>query len=295
MNQKVKDSLNYNNQGSQVSLDVLKKLRGLFKGQTGGIADLLDQSISQLSGIQPTNVTQGQTGAITDQANLGVAQGLGGQLGNVNAGFDQLAGNVAGGYAATPEQIALIQQATQGAYNAGAANINQSTTQGLQQLRNELAPARGLRPNDTPIVDRGAQIVTQGNTALDSLNSQLQGQAAQAQLQYPLQVGGLQQSALGLSSQYATAQQQFLSQLQQQALQNRLGLANALSGTGLNIAGLGTQTAGIAKGSPITGVQQSPSTLQNILMGTQAAGGIAGGLGGLASGLGSLGLFGAAA
>lgn len=288
MNQKIKDSLNLNNQGSQLSINTLKALRALFKGQKGGIADLLDQSIAQLSGIQPTNATQAQTGAITDQANLGAANALGGQQGNLNAGLNQLAGNIAGGYAATPQQISLIQQATQGAYNAGAANINQQTTQGLQQLRNELAPARGLRPNDTPIVDRGAQIVSQGNAALSSLNSQLQGQAAQQQLQYPLQVGAQNLAGLGLEGQYATQQQAFLSQLQQQALQNRLSLAGALSGTGLNIAGLGTQTASIAKGQPITGVQQPPSTLQNILMGLQAGGGIAGGLGGLATGIAAL-------
>ena len=288
MNQKIKDSLNLNNQGTQLSLNVLQQLQKLFKGQTGGIADLLNSSIQQLQGIPATNATQTQTGNITDQLNLGAAQGAAGQLGNANSSFDQLLGSLFGGGGTTPEQQALIESAANNALQSGTADINRQRDQGLQALRTELAPARGLRPNDTPIVDRGGQIVGEANKAADALSAQIRGQQAQFQLQYPLQVQQNQISGLGLQSQYAQQQQQFLSQLQQQALQNRLGLANALGSTGLNIAGIGQQTAATAKGSPITGVQQGPTTLQQILQGLQVGGGIAGGLGGLATGIAAL-------
>ncbi|GAG11022.1 unnamed protein product, partial [marine sediment metagenome] len=62
----------------------------------------------------------------------------------------------------SPEQDALINQATSAAIDRGGRDIAAFQQASLRQLGEELAPSLGLRPGDTPIIDRGGQIVQEG-------------------------------------------------------------------------------------------------------------------------------------
>lgn len=120
----------------------------------------------------------------------------------------------------TDQEAGFIQDAASLGFQQGSSDIDRSTTLGLQQLRQELAPGRGLRSSDTPILDRGGQIVGAGIHQKGQLSLGLQGQAAQARLAFPLQ------------------RQAFQEQLRNRAFQNRLALSGQASQFGLGIAGL---------------------------------------------------------
>lgn len=120
----------------------------------------------------------------------------------------------------TNEEEKLIAQAASLGFQQGASDIDAATKQGLQLLRQELAPSRGLRSTDTPILDRGGNIVSEGVRQKGQLNLGLQQQAAGARLQFPLQ------------------RQAFQEQLRNQAFQNRLALSGQAGQLGLGLAGL---------------------------------------------------------
>ena len=274
-------------QGAQLSLAQLQQLMGLFQGQQGGIADLLSGNISQLLGINPAGSGPRQVEAsnLANRVNLGTAQDLGGQFDAFGLGLDRLSNDINRGRTASGADLRAINSAAEGALGAGLADIRSFRDEGLQSLRNELAPARGLRPGDTPIVDRGGRIVAESNRAADVLSGNIRAQAAQQQLQFPLERRAADLAGLGLQGQFATGQQQFLTALQQQAFQNRLGLAGQLGTSGLNLAGLGLNTANLSgRGLGNTFAPQPPSQGGGFL---SEFGGI-GGVGALAGGVGGL-------
>lgn len=120
----------------------------------------------------------------------------------------------------TPEEEKLISQAASLGFQQGASDIDSATQKGLQLLRQELAPSRGLRSTDTPILDRGGQIVGEGIRQKGQLGLGLQQQAAGARLAFPLQ------------------RQSFQEQLRNRAFQNRLALSGQALQGGLGLAGL---------------------------------------------------------
>ena len=65
------------------------------------------------------------------------------------------------GGAASPEQIKLIEDAGSAAVERGGVDIERFRTESLEALREELAPSLGLRPTDTPILDRGAKVAAE--------------------------------------------------------------------------------------------------------------------------------------
>lgn len=179
------------------------------------------------------------------------------------------------GGAATPEQIELIQQAGDAALERGGVDIERFRTEGLEALREELAPSLGLRPSDTPILDRGARVAAEATRQGGQLAAGIRGAEASAQLNFPLaQSQLLQSSALGQQS-IAQATQQFQDQLRQAAFTNRLNLQSSVGGLGLGLA-TGVQTAfpGFSRGS----------TTSSGGFGLNDIAGIAGGLGGLLTG-----------
>ena len=149
------------------------------------------------------------------------------------------------GFAATPQQIALIEEAGTAAFNRGSTDIERAETLGFRNLREELAPGLGLRPSDTPIVDRGGVIAAEALRQRGNLSETIRGGEALARLNFPLQASGqLQQGVLGQQG-FGLALQNFQEQLRQQAFQNRanifgtqgqlgLGLATGSSSGGLN-------------------------------------------------------------
>ena len=144
------------------------------------------------------------------------------------------------GGAATPEQIARINEATTSGIAAGSGDIDIATQEGLALLRDELAPSLGLRSTDSPILDRGATLVREGVKQKSSLGLNLQAAGAAAKLNYPLaaqQVFGAQRQGQQDLNQSVL---NFQEQLRQAAFQNRLSLTGQTVQGGLGLAGIGS-------------------------------------------------------
>lgn len=179
---------------------------------------------------------------------------------------------------ATPRETELINQAIEQALRSGEADISRFQSQSTEQLREELAPQLGLRPGDTPILDRGSRIAAESNLQQGQLVRGLRGQQAQSLLNFPLartQVIGGQAGAL---AQFQSALQ---SQLQQSAFTNRLQLAGARSTAGLGLAGVSTPNIGPA----FSGLGSTESSDTGAGFGE-----IAGGIGATLLGLGAVGI-----
>ena len=158
------------------------------------------------------------------------------------------------GGAATPEQIARINEATQAGITAGGTGIDTAVEEGLNLLREELAPSLGLRSTDTPILDRGGLLTREGLRQKGTLQSNLQAVGATAKLNYPLAVQQLL-SSQGQGQQVLIENvKNFQEQLRQQAFQNRLSLTGQSSATGLGLASIG---AGGATGASLFGSRYS--------------------------------------
>ena len=184
------------------------------------------------------------------------------------------------GGAVTPEQIKLIQQAGDAALERGGTDIERFRTESLDAIRNELAPSLGLRPSDTPILDRGARVAAEATRQGGQLAAGIRGAEASAQLNFPLaQSQLLQASALG-QQQVSEATRQFQDRLRQAAFTNRLNLQSNVGGLGLGLAtGVQTQFPPFQRGSTTT--SSNPfGTFTSIL----------GGAGGLLTGLGAVGV-----
>ncbi len=180
------------------------------------------------------------------------------------------------GGAATPEQIDLIQQAGDAALERAGVDIERFRTEGLTALREELAPSLGLRPGDTPILDRGARVAAEATRQGGQLAAGVRGAEATARLNFPLaQSQLLQSSALGQQN-LAQATSQFQDQLRQAAFTNRLNLQSNVGGLGLGLA------TGVSV--PFPGFQRG-STTSSGGFGLKEVAGLAGGAGGLLTGI----------
>lgn len=216
--------------------------------------------------------------------------------------------------AQSPEQIreALNQQANL-AIESGTADIESSIGRLGRQLRLNLAPQRGLRPGDSPILDRGGEIVRTGVEQSAQLVRAIRGAEFGQQAQVPFQVAdlvgrlggqsaGLDLQRQGFASSVASGQQnlvagaqQFQQQLADAAAQNRLALSgqffqgvNQAGGLGLGLAtGVNAGTAG-ALGN-FQNFRLGTAGTTRITTGSPGIGQLLGGLGGLASGLGAIG------
>jgi hypothetical protein len=184
------------------------------------------------------------------------------------------------GGAATPEQIDLIQQAGDAALERAGVDIERFRTEGLTALREELAPSLGLRPGDTPILDRGARVAAEATRQGGQLAAGIRGAEATARLNLPLaQSQLLQTSALGQQN-LAQATSQFQDQLRQAAFTNRLNLQSNVGGLGLGLAtGTSVPFPGFQRGQTTTSSGGLGSILSSV--GTLASG--AGAFGGLFS------------
>ena len=178
---------------------------------------------------------------------------------------------------ANEEQIALIEEAIQAAQISGEADITRFTSDALTQVKDVLAPRRGLRPTDSPIIDRGSEIARRGIDLKGDLTKKLAEIGATAKLNFPLAVSQFQAGAAGVGTQISEAAQQFQQQLANSAIINRLNLTNVVSGSGLGLASIGVNASGLF------GDRGSTTTTSSGL-------GI-GGIGSILSGVGSLAPF----
>ncbi len=181
------------------------------------------------------------------------------------------------GGAATPEQAALIDEAADAGIEAGGIDIERFRTDSLEALREELAPSLGLRPGDTPILDRGSRVAAEATRQGGQLAAGFRGAAASARLSLPLAQSQLLQAGTSAQGQLVEATRQFQDQLRQQAFSNRIGLQSAVGGIGLGLAQ--------ASQVPFPGFQHGSTTTGSSSPGL---GSILGGVGGLLTGFGSI-------
>lgn len=153
------------------------------------------------------------------------------------------------GGAATPEQQRLIGEVTERAIASGESDIAAFQQRGLDLLANELAPSLGLRPGDSPIVDRGLRFSEEGLRLQASLAGNLRGAQAQAELNFPLAVQQLQSGATQFQQSFATQKQQFAESLRQRAFANRLNLTAGTGTSGLNLINVTNPNTAAALGS----------------------------------------------
>lgn len=153
---------------------------------------------------------------------------------------------------ATPEQIALIDEATGSALRAGEADIERFRTATLRQINEEVASASGLRPTDTPVVRLSERAGEESARQQGILARNAAEENARMRLNFPLQAAGVNMAGVKLSADIgagaqgllmareklssdlsartqstADAAAAFQAQLEQQANQNRFRLFSA--------------------------------------------------------------------
>lgn len=255
-----------------------KETRGLLKENIRLLRDELKLQRRDRSGLE------GVAGA--EQ----VAERLPGEFKDLFRQLDTLQSDVKRGRTASAADKALIQKAANEAIEAGLIDIERFQTEGLEEIRNVLAPSRGLRPGDSPIIDRGGLIVREGTRQAGQLVSGLRSQQAQQTLLFPLARRAADLSAIGLQAEFLSGQQGFQAALRDRAFQNRLLLGSALGDINFQVA---QQGIGLASGIPaqvagtlaaIAASRGQSQTSTNPAAGLSAAGSLAGGLGGLLQG-----------
>jgi hypothetical protein len=190
------------------------------------------------------------------------------------------------GNAPTPEQIANIDAASNAAFESGKSDINSYVGDAMEQLRTGLSPTLGLRPTDTPIVDRAGRVQQEATRQVGQLATNLAGANANARLSYPLAVSQMNDASSGFQQQLKQATAQFQAGLSDAAATNRLRL---LSSAGSTIdsgtqSGIGLVTG--SRGNPLS-FQRESTTTQTKSPGLMD---IVGAVGGVATGLGAMGV-----
>ena len=145
------------------------------------------------------------------------------------AQFSRVQDDILRGATASAEDSAQIDALAEEAISAGMIDIERFQTQGLESIRNVLAPARGLRPEDSPIIDRGSEIVQEGARQFGQLSANVRGQAAAQKLAFPLQRRSADLAGLGAQFGAATGLAEFQKSLRDTAFANRLSLGGFLA------------------------------------------------------------------
>lgn len=197
----------------------------------------------------------------------------------------------------TAEQSALIDQGAQASIDAGLSDISRFRDESLRTLAQETAIGRGLRPEDTPILDVGGRIANESSRQASQLISGIRADAARAKLDYPLQAGQFQAARTQAQQTLGQSTMQLIENLRQQSFANRMGIITTGGNLGLNLAQIGPNA------STLQGMQalrsQSATTTQKTKGGgftdfLNAAASLAGGVGAVMSGGAAAGLWGAA-
>lgn len=145
------------------------------------------------------------------------------------------------GGAASPEQLALIEEATERAITAGERDISRFRDESLSSIREELAPSLGLRPGDTPLIERGSDVANRAGELQQDLVTNLRAGQATAALNFPLAVDQQLSSQSNFQLERARAIEEFRTRLRESSLQARASLASQqggglIAGTGANIS-----------------------------------------------------------
>jgi len=193
----------------------------------------------------------------------------------------------------TAEQSALIDQGAQASIDAGLSDIGRFRDESLRTLAQETAIGRGLRPEDTPILDVGGRIANESSRQASQLISGIRADAARAKLDYPLAAGQFQASRTQAQQTLGQSTMQLIENLRQQSFANRMGIITTGGNLGLNLAQIGPN-AGTLQGMQALRSQQATTTQKTKGGGftdfLSAAGSLASGVGAVMTGGASLGL-----
>lgn len=171
---------------------------------------------------------------------------------------------------ATDFEREQIRIATESLIEQGASDIESAERDALNVIFEELSPALGLRPTDSPILDRASLVAREAARQRSQLARQARGFEASQLLQFPLQSGQL-----------AEATRQFETLLQERAATNRLNLLG-----GAQQGGLGLVAAAPAL-SPLTTVTVPTVPGAGFANVAGGVGSILGSVGGAAGGIGA--------
>jgi hypothetical protein len=139
------------------------------------------------------------------------------------------------GGAATEEEKRLISEATQSAERLGAEQIGTFQREATETLRDVLAPSRGLRPTDRPIVERAEEVGRESIRQHGRLVGELAKTQAETTLQFPLQRGTILSQMGQFQQELALRKADFQTRLQQTAAENRLRLQGLRSQSTLGL------------------------------------------------------------
>ena len=184
---------------------------------------------------------------------------------------------------ATEEQKRLIGEITDRAIETGDIDINRFLNQGLGQIREELAPARGLRPTDSPMLDAGGRVLEEAIRQKGQLTSQMRGAQANAELNFPLNASQVFSQQNQWQQNFGAQMGQFMAQQRGQADQNRNQLMAQLFTSPMSAGEQGLSLINASRPSPVSFPRNTTETTKT------SGGSMLGGIGGLLSGIGSLG------
>jgi hypothetical protein len=252
----------YMQQSTAQQGDYLKALQPSLDAQTALLKQSLDQQTAALNDPVQKEIQQRANEYLLqqmqDQTDLAPLQK---QL--LQTQLDQ----AINGNKPTQEQLDSIDQASKAAYNTGISDINSYSEDSLRQLRDNLAPSLGLRPGDTPILDRGALVTREANRQAGQLTSNLAEASANARLNIPLASQQVSNAVSGTQAGIADATRSFQASLADAAAQNRLRLLGATGGAfslGLNGGGPGG-TANAISGVTAGGIGLADASRSNPL------------------------------
>lgn len=179
----------------------------------------------------------------------------------------------------TPEQQALIDQAANAAIAAGESDIDRALSRSLKIIGQELAPSRGLRPGDSPILDEAGFIAEESVRQKGQLTRNIRQFSAGAGLDLPL-------NTLGIAGTQGTNQQalqqatsEFQQRLAQMAAANRMNMLSGTAGIGLGLAtGVSPGFGFSPRGGTTTGTSSRGGNFGDLL----------GAVGGLLTGVGAV-------
>lgn len=183
---------------------------------------------------------------------------------------------------ASDEQKALISDITNRAIEAGDYDIARFLDTGLDKIRNEMAPARGMRPDDAPMIDAAQRVLEESLRQKGQLTSNLRGAQAQAELNFPLNAGQITNQWNQWQQGFNQSQNQFMNNLNLQARQNRAALMGQLFSSPMAAGEMGLNLIGAARPNPVDFPRTTTTT-------TRQSSNVLGGIGGLLSGIGSVG------
>jgi len=186
------------------------------------------------------------------------------------------------GGAATDEQKRLIKDVADRALAGGETDINRFLGTGLDQIRNQMAPARGMRPDDGPMQEAAQRVLEEAVRQQGQLTQQVRGAQSQAELNFPLAAGQVTNQANQWQQGFNQDMNQFLSGLKTQAAQNRTALMGQLFSGPMTASDRGLNLVNMSRPNPVNFPQNTTTTQKT------SGGSIFGGIGGLLQGVGAV-------